>query len=182
MKSRENSIDQLFFRPENIERAFKTLVSLSPSTPYRICLFIDGLDEYGDDSVDSFEYEKLAKNLATWAANDDIKILASSRPNREFLDAFLESLRIHLHEVNAHDIQSFSRHMFETDDHFAVVKDVYANLVASIVYHSAGVFLWARLVVRSLIACIHRGDPVNSLGAQLELVPKDLSKLYEHFF
>jgi hypothetical protein len=181
-KSRENSIDQLFFRPEHIETAFQKLVSLSPSFGYRICLFIDGLDEYGDDSVDSYEYEKLAKSLNTWTENDDIKILASSRPHREFLDTFPEYLRIHLHEVNVDDIQSFSRNMFETDDHFKLVQGIYVDLVKRVVDYSAGVFLWARLVVRSLIASIHRRDPIKSLQAQLEVVPKDLNKLYENFF
>jgi hypothetical protein len=181
-KSRENSIDNLFFRPEHIETAFRKLVSSSPSFGYRICLFIDGLDEYGDDNVDSYEYEKLAKSLATWAENDDIKILATSRPHREFLDAFPENLRINLHEVNAHDIQLFSRHMFETDDQFELVKSLYIDLVQEIVESSAGVFLWARLVVRSLIVSIHRRDPVDSLQAQLKVAPKDLNNLYEHFF
>lgn len=181
-KSRENSIDQLFFRPEHIETAFRKLVSLPSSSGYRICIFIDGLDEYGDESVDSYEYEKLAKGLATWAENDDIKILATSRPHREFLDTFPENLRINLHEVNAHDIQSFSRHMFETDDQFKLIKGFYVDLVEEIVYYSAGVFLWARLVVRSLIASIHRRDPIDSLHAQLMVVPRDLNKLYEHFF
>jgi hypothetical protein len=181
-KSRENSIDKLFFRPEHIETAFRKLVSLPSSSSYSICFFIDGLDEYGDNSVDSYEYEKLAKSLATWAENDNIKILATSRPHREFLDAFSENLRINLHEVNAHDIQSFSRHMFETDDQFELVKGLYKYLVKEIVDSSVGVFLWARLVVRSLIASIHRHDPVDSLQAQLEVVPKDLNKLYQHFF
>lgn len=181
-KTRENSIDKLFFRTEHIETAFQMLVSLTSSLGCRMCLFIDGLDEYGAENVDSYEYEKLAKSLTTWTNNQDVKILASSRPYREFHDAFPESLRIHLHEVNAHDIQSFSRHMFETDDQFLLVEDLYEDLVRRIVNLSAGVFLWARLVVRSLIASIHRGDPVDSLVDQLEVTPKDLSKLYEHFF
>lgn len=181
-KSRANTIDQSFFRPEHIATAFQTLVSLSPTFDHRMCLFIDGLDEYGDDTVDSYEYENLAKSLAIWTKNDHIKILCSSRPHREFLDRFTEDLRIHLHEVNAPDIQLFSRQMFEKDDQFLSIKDQYVDLVQNIVSHSAGVFLWARLVVRSLIASIHRRDPVDSLKAQLEVAPKDLNKLYEHFF
>ncbi|KAE9374930.1 hypothetical protein N431DRAFT_283765, partial [Stipitochalara longipes BDJ] len=181
-KSKENSIDQSFFRAEHIEVAFRKLVSLSSSLGCRMCLFIDGLDEYGDDGVDSYEYEKLAESLITWTKNENIKILASSRPYREFLDAFSENFRIHLHEVNAHDIQTFSRHMFKADDQFPLVKDHYEDLVWRIVYYSAGVFLWARLVTRSLIVSIHRGDPVESLNGQLEVTPKDITKLYEHFF
>ncbi|KAH9208161.1 hypothetical protein DL95DRAFT_231652, partial [Leptodontidium sp. 2 PMI_412] len=181
-KSRANTIDQSFFRPEHIATAFQTLVSLSPTFDHRMCLFVDGLDEYGDDTVDSYEYENLAKSLAIWTKNDHIKILCSSRPHREFLDTFTEDLRIHLHEVNAPDIQLFSRQMFEKDDQFLSIKDQYVDLVKNIVSYSAGVFLWARLVVRSLIASIHRRDPVDSLKAQLEVAPKDLNKLYEHFF
>jgi hypothetical protein len=31
-----------------------------------MCLFIDGLDEYGNDGVDNYKYEELAKSLITW--------------------------------------------------------------------------------------------------------------------
>jgi hypothetical protein len=109
----ENSIDELFFRPGNFEKAFHILVSKSPNPGYRFCFFIDGLDEYGEDGVDRLDHERLAESLQIWAAKDDIKILASSRPHREFQDAFSDDLRIRLHQLTGPDISRFGRNMFK---------------------------------------------------------------------
>jgi hypothetical protein len=53
-KKSTDSMDKLLFRPGDFEKAFEILVSTSPpSSDYRICLFIDGLDEYVGDDINS---------------------------------------------------------------------------------------------------------------------------------
>ena len=178
----ENSIDELFFRPGDFEKAFHILVSKSPNPGYRFCFFIDGLDEYGEDGVDRLDHERLAESLQTWAAKDDIKILASSRPHREFQDAFSDVLRIRLHQLTGPDISRFGRNMFQRDKNFSRVRDRYLKLVEKVVQYSEGVFLWARLAIRSMLISIARHDPIDSLEKQLEDIPKDLNKLYEQLF
>jgi hypothetical protein len=48
------------FCQQEVEAAFLRLINLPSTSNYRVCLFIDGLDEYQGDSVD---YWTLAKNL-----------------------------------------------------------------------------------------------------------------------
>src|SRR2546421_2992160 len=44
---------------------------------------------------------------------------------------------------------------------------------------SEGVFLWARLAVRSLLAGILRHDTVQALEKKLEVIPRDINALYD---
>ena len=172
-------IDELFFRTEDLARGMQNLISRSQYPGYRFCLFIDGLDEYGEDGVDGLDREKLAENLESWAANDDIKILVSSRPHREFQQAFSDSYRIKLHDLTKPDIWLFGQSMFENDKNFTNIQHFYIDLIGSVVDSSYGVFLWARLAFRSLIMATRRSTALDYLKKQLDGVPKDLNKLYE---
>jgi hypothetical protein len=180
----EDSIDKLFFRLGDFKKAFEDLVSRSPHPGYRFCLFIDGLDEYGGDDIDDLEHQKLADRLNNWASKDDIKILASSRPHRQFENTFSDDLRIRLHELTRYDIVLFGRNMFEQDKTFErpEVQARYTDLVEKVTASSDGVFLWARLAIRALLNSIGRYDPIDSLEQQLEGIPKDFNKLYEKLF
>ena len=53
------------------------------------------------------------------------------------------------------------------------------QLIDDIVSKAAGVFLWVALVVSSLLAGMTFGDRVSDLKRRLDLLPPDLSKLYE---
>ncbi|KAK4095685.1 hypothetical protein N658DRAFT_386454, partial [Parathielavia hyrcaniae] len=114
----DESIDELFFSSSNIKKAFTDLIARPPPPGYRFCLFIDGLDEYGGDVVDELEHQRLADALNSWAAHPDVKILASSRPHREFEDTFSNDQRIRLHELTKSDIVLAGRQMFERDKSF----------------------------------------------------------------
>jgi hypothetical protein len=180
------SIDELFFRPADLENGMKLLISKSPFPGYRFCFFIDGLDEYGEDGVDGLDHQNLAKDLEEWATKDDIKILVSSRPHREFQEAFSEDLRIRLHKLTKPDILRFGRTMFREHKCFPKVQHFYEKLVTKVVEMSDGVFLWARLAIRSLIMAAWRmapgrKDAEDYLKTHLENLPRDgLNALYEN--
>lgn len=178
----ENSIDDLFFRPDDFEKAFLRLVSKSPNPGYRFCFFIDGLDEYGEDGVDGLDHQDLAESLAKWACKEDIKILASSRPHHEFESVFSNELRIRLHLLTASDISRFCRNMFRGHKNFSLVKKHYLTMVKKVVEYSDGVFLWARLAIRSLLMSLARRDRIDSLEKQLDAIPQDLNKLDDELF
>jgi hypothetical protein len=95
----EESIDQLFFGFSSIRKAFEGLITRSPRPGYRYCLLVDGLDEYGGDAVSELEHQRLADAFITWAAQDDVKILASSRPHPQCEETFSEYWRIRLHDL-----------------------------------------------------------------------------------
>ncbi|KAH6714421.1 hypothetical protein BKA61DRAFT_359607 [Leptodontidium sp. MPI-SDFR-AT-0119] len=165
------------FRITEIKAAFNKLISKRTFPKHRLCFFIDGLDEYEGDSL---EHWKLADSLRNWTSSTDIKICVSSRPHTEFMHTFSDSLnfRLRLHELTRADISRFASAMFEKDINFDRVKDVYTNLVRDIVGAANGVFLWARLVVRSLLEGVGHHDSQSALQEKLNSIPKDLDELF----
>jgi hypothetical protein len=176
-ESEVSGLESTLFRFPQIKAAFDTLIGKRAFPKHRFCFFIDGLDEYEGDSVDHW---KLAESLQNWANSEDIKVCVSSRPHTEFLDTFSDDpdLRIHLHELTRGDISRFARAMFEKDRSFSRVQDSYLHLVHSIVGMAEGVFLWARLVVRSLLSGIGHNDPTSVLQEKLKATPKGLDDLF----
>jgi hypothetical protein len=187
----EECIEDLFFTPRAFQDAFKRLIAMPSQSNHRICLLIDGLDEYGggtDDysgnDIDDLEHQYLAESLKTWASQDNIKILVSSRPHRAFEETFDNNLRIRLHELTHLDIVSSGRQMFERDNSFQrpEVKACYKRLVEAVAEKSEGVFLWATLAIRDLLNCIKRYDRIESLEKRLAGTPRNFDKLYEKMF
>ena len=177
-RSEETGLETTPFRFHELKAAFKNLIGQRAFEKHRICLFIDGLDEYEGDSV---EHWKLAENLQSWASSEDIKICVSSRPHTEFLNTFSNDpkLRIHLHELTRGDISRFAHAMFEQDRNFDGIKDTYLDLVRDIVNMADGVFLWARLVVRSLLSGVGHRDSALALQQKLNAVPRGLDELFD---
>jgi len=160
----------------DITKGFVTLVSQGTFSQHRFCFFVDGLDEFDGDTVD---HVRLGRILQLWASNDDVKICASSRPYLEYENlARPPEQRVHLHEITKHDIYLFTRQMIERDDNFERLKELYLQLVEKVVKGSEGVFLWAPLVVCSLLAGMLRHDSVETLERKLEVIPRDINKLY----
>lgn len=159
-----------------VEEAFQTLTTKKTFPNHRFCLFIDGLDEYHGETL---EHVKLVERLQLWADGGNIKICASSRPYLEYENLALPSTqRIHLHDLTRHDIYRFSRQMMEKDINFKQISDSYLGLVYRIATMSEGIFLWARLVVNSLLIGMMRHDNVRTLEKKLEIVPRKLNDLY----
>jgi hypothetical protein len=172
-----SAVESNLFRTPRLEEAFQILVTKTCFPLHRFFFCIDGLDEYNGDSIDQ---RGLAESLQKWAINDGIKICVSSRPHLEFMDTFSDtpSLRIRLHDLTKHDIYVFSRQMFEADRNFDRIGK-YLQLVDRVVSMSEGVFLWARLAVRSLLVSIGRYDTDKDLEEKFNAIPKDLDELYD---
>ncbi|KAF6815197.1 hypothetical protein CSOJ01_03649 [Colletotrichum sojae] len=176
--SAASTIDELYFRPRELNRAINKLASVPTAMGYRICFFIDGLDEYEDADTDELHHEKLAEQICSWATNDDVKILVSSRPYRVFQEAFVDERRIRVQDLTGGDVALFARKMFEKDKNFDQVRPYYHQLVDKVVRDSAGVFLWARLTMRSLIMATRRNCSQEFLERQLDQTPRSISVLY----
>ncbi|KAH6871424.1 hypothetical protein B0T10DRAFT_466710 [Thelonectria olida] len=97
----------------------KCLNNLASATelPFRVCLFIDGLDEYDGDHVE------LARVLLALADLPNIKICTSSRAWVDFLDAFGSSpWKLSIHELIATDINMFVTDMFLANQQFCKIQ------------------------------------------------------------
>ncbi|KAL4864785.1 hypothetical protein BDV12DRAFT_200773 [Aspergillus spectabilis] len=69
--------------------------------------------------------------------------------------------------------------MFEKDHNFHHIKDTYKDLVIEVVNASDGVFLWARLAVRSLLKSVGCRASEKDLKRKLQLLPKGLDELFD---
>ncbi|KFY34676.1 hypothetical protein V494_06557 [Pseudogymnoascus sp. VKM F-4513 (FW-928)] len=160
------------------QNAFETLTKKGSFPKHRFCFFIDGLDEYHGQMPSQL---KLARDLQRWACGDDVKICASSRPYIQFDNLVTsDDRRFHLHDLTRHDIYVFSRKMIEDNlqDDLERVENYYLRLVEKVVDKSEGVFLWARLVVCSLLEGLFRHDREDVLERKLDVMPPDINDLY----
>lgn len=178
LESEVPGFESALFRLPEIKTAFNILINRKKFPNHRICFFIDGLDEYEGDSV---EHWKLAENLQNWTKSKDIKVCVSSRLHTEFLYTFSDDprVRINLHKLTRDDINRFACAMFRKDKNFDRVQDKYLNLVKDIVDAAEGVFLWARLVVHSLLSGIGNRDSDLALQEKLNAIPKGLDELFD---
>lgn len=165
-------------RFDEVRDAFNRLIQEASSSKSYFCFFIDGLDEFEGDEVDHWRF---SKDLQSWTAQaENIKLCVSSRPHIPFVQSFANDLnhQINIHDLTREDISKFSVAMFEKDPNFHRIKDLYEGLVIEIVNASDGVFLWARLVVRSLLKSIGYQGSEKDLKRKLHLMPKGLDELF----
>lgn len=153
----------------------RSIGCLSPTT--RICFFIDGLDEFKGHHQDLVTYFK------DLVSTHPVKICFASRPWVVFENAFREQPSLKLEDLTHDDRMAYVRSHFEGDVNFKRVQTLDPGFAGSLFYkivkNSEGVFLWVRLVVRSLLDGMLEGDRVSDLQKRLDAIPKDLEDLFQ---
>lgn len=159
-----------------IKMAFERLRTMETQPNYRMCFFIDGLDEYSI-TADDPDYWSLSKSLFEWGKTEGVKLCVSARPYQQFLETFTESQRLHLHELTSQDIKTFANKSFhwENKGGFEMISE---KLVSAIIERSEGVFVWARTAVRSLLAQMKHGASPGDLLQEVSAYPIDIDELY----
>lgn len=162
-----------------LKRAFENLVRIfSSSASCRMCLFIDGIDEFeGDHFI-------LSDFFASVAASPNIKLVVSSRPIPACVDVFANSPGLRLQDLTFNDIKSYTNDIVGGNKRWReIAREENARarqLIGEIVEKSSGVFLWVVLVVASLLDGLRNYDRVADLRQRLEDLPADVEKLYNH--
>lgn len=88
-----------------------------------------------------------------------------------------------MQELNKPDMQLFVNDRLGSHRNFAAPKESEAvAIVSGIVNESQGVFLWVRLVVRSLLEGLRNRDSIGLLRQRLEAFPSDLNEFFRHMF
>ena len=156
-----------------------TRLKAVPLDSARLCIFIDGLDEYEGEMLDLL---RLTKDLTT---SGSIKVCVSCRPWNVFEKFFEDNggKRISLQDLNKPDIKRFAyERLTEEIDNCSNPMDntEYDTLAEEIVERSSGVFLWVFLVVRSLIRGMTNLDTTEELRARLRELPTELEKFFRH--
>ncbi|KAL7923952.1 hypothetical protein ACQKWADRAFT_311743 [Trichoderma austrokoningii] len=163
---------------KQLSEAFQRLGSLA-NVRWRICLFIDGLDEYDGEPTDVIDIiQKIGES-------DKIKICISSRPWIEFSDAFGGNQpKLELQNFTREDIQRFINDKLHNNEKFNQLRkrDRLAadGLLHSITEKADGVFLWVFLVVRSLLRGLRNEDDILDLERRLGQLPPDLYKFFDN--
>ncbi|KAH6113873.1 hypothetical protein HBI69_130890 [Parastagonospora nodorum] len=160
-----------------LQKAF-TIFQAQPSMDTKFYFQIDGLDEYSGDTDDVI---KTLRALSIRSSN--VKLCISSRPWNCFQDAFgtSEPRMLRLHEYTRRDIEFFARKNLKCDTHRSNLETpLYDDIIPEIVNRAEGVFLWVRLVVRSLREGIMNDDPISIIQRRLQAIPTDLEEFFEH--
>jgi hypothetical protein len=160
----------------HLTQAF-TVLAQQTTVPLKLCLFIDGLDEYEGD------FDKIVEVLKVVSRSQSVKICASSKRSLVFEDAFPGSPSLKLQDLTLNAIQNYVHEELATNKRYQQLAAdeavAAAALEQEIVASADGVFLWARLVVESLLSGFEDGD-IHHLQERLRILPTDLEKLYHY--
>lgn len=144
----------------------------------KLCLFIDGLDEY--DGLET-DIAKLFKNVVL---APHVKVCASSRPHIPFEDAFATRPKLRVQDLTHGDIQLYIKGRLVEDEmmqKLAAKEPAQCQcLIQEIDDAAQGVFLWVELVVNSLLNGLGNHDQIKDLQKRLKALPPGLDELYDH--
>lgn len=160
-----------------LSRAFRRLVT-QDILPAKFCFLIDGLDEYDGDPA------AIVALLKDIPSSTSIKICISSRPLVVCEEAFDQGPMLMLQDLTYKDIELYVQDTLGEHNRMLQLKkedpENAPQLVTQIVDRASGVFLWVKLVVRSLLDGLSNYDRISDLQARLQLLPVDLEDLYWH--
>lgn len=158
--------------------------------PMRLCMFVDGMDEYRtfeDPGLPPNElisrkkkgYTEIAELFRQLAKSKVIKICLSSRHLVEFRDAFgVSSHNLKLEDLTYDDIKSYTTQVLGKDLRWRALmvqsSIVGRQLITNIVDKALGVFLWVVLVTHLLLDGLQDGDSLTELQTKLNSMPDEL--------
>ena len=167
-----------------LRRAFNRFanhITSSSVIPIKVAFIVDGLDEFEQDVID---FTGLADIFLTSSRSSNVKALVSSRPLPAFESSFEGVPKLHLHELTHSDVAAYVEAELGTRLRSTNSSTHGSNsnadlLLAEIVDAAAGVFLWVKLVVRSLVEGVRNRDTVDILRTRLQALPRDLEDLFD---
>ncbi|KUJ19524.1 uncharacterized protein LY89DRAFT_642613, partial [Mollisia scopiformis] len=160
-----------------LQKAFTSLISQT-KVDLKLCLFIDGLDEYKGNEDD------IAALFGEASTSENVKICYSSRPHLAFVEAFETRPRLRLQDLTFPDIRRYIHDRLETNIRMQQLSqaepEATKKLIEEIGNAANGVFLWVTLVVTSLLRGLSKHDNIRYLQMRLRGLPEELDNLYHH--
>lgn len=159
--------------------AFSALTKLSGAMGnLRFCFFIDGLDEFDGDVAEGIEF------IRTVAANPRVKVVLSSRPVPECVNAFGRLPALHLHHLTRNDIVAYIQNRLGGDQYMERLvrhhRREAEGLIEQVADKAAGVFLWVILACRSVLSGFADCDRISELRRRVDELPPELEVLFQH--
>lgn len=170
-------VDAMSWTLPKLSQAFDRLLC-TQSHGLKLCLFVDGLDEYDGDHLE------IIGIFTRISESSNVKTCLSSRPLSDFVVAFKGCPSLRLQDLTFGDIQQYINHELGTNAHMQSLREsnpeVARSLVSEIVNKADGVFLWVKLVVLSLLRGLRQSDDIRDLQVRLKLLPPLLEDLFSH--
>ncbi|KAF6810402.1 hypothetical protein CSOJ01_06343 [Colletotrichum sojae] len=163
-----------------LEEAFLVLAQSAGDNNFKLCLSVDGLDEFDGD------YDWLIDLFMKAISFRNDKACLSSHPWVAFEEAFQKEPSLRLQDLTFLDIVAYitssltANYGYRVSEHREPVFTM--DLRVKIARKSAGVFLWVALVVRSLLAGLPNHDRVEDLQRRVDELPVDLEEFYQRIF
>jgi hypothetical protein len=178
---------------------FEALLS-SSAEDIRICLFIDGLDEYlpRDLSTNCEEqvewtspstilprmvnegHREIVQMIKDMAQSSSLKLCVASRPLDVFAAAFTHCKQVKLSNLTRNDIRNYVIHRLKVaaSNQMALLMErlphSMSTLSREIVTKADGVFLWVKLVLDHLSYLAECGERFEHLMTELNKLPEEL--------
>lgn len=165
----------------SVEELKSTLLELIANSSLRICIFLDGLDEF-DRREDFDELENLLQSFRRYG----LKICLSTRPHDCILQLFKALPGLRLQDLTAQDIRTHVQKtlMLKTgavSDSAARNQLVY-SLTDTMCQRAEGVFLWVYYVLRNVCHDIRNAEDLKDLLKRVGALPSALVDLYSHMW
>ncbi|SPO04488.1 related to small s protein [Cephalotrichum gorgonifer] len=146
----------------------------------RLCLFVDGLDEFDGDHnalIDFF------KNLSIGTHRNAVRMCLSSRPWNVFETAFQNNVpNLRLQDLTYNDMYRYARDRLRMDfpirDLLRYNAEAGEILINNAIERADGVFLWMRLAVNEMLKISNPGLSMKALTGFLNTLPTDLDQLF----
>jgi hypothetical protein len=164
--------------------AFQAFLDAAIEKKSRICLFIDGLDEFGGDHEAIIGF---FKNISSGANSKYIKLCLSSRPWKVFENAFERAVpNLKLQDVTTDDMMAYALDRLAGEDHTREALTQFKSgegsaFIKDMVHRADGVFLWIRLAVNRIHDKLAPHSGSEKLWAILHSMPTDLDALFTKF-
>lgn len=155
------------------------LMAVLHASPKMVCIFLDGLDEVESELLSPIP-KPVLDLVDKLCALPGVKVCVSSRPEPAFRVRFSSCRQLALQNLIRDDIMKYViDHVRPCVPYASGTEEEVYMLARKLWKCSDGVFLWVCLVTKSFLIGLTNGDTVPELLRRLDLVPRDINKLYE---
>ncbi|KAF6832931.1 small s protein [Colletotrichum plurivorum] len=143
-----------------------------------LCLFVDGLDELSGASC-----QEGVSFLRRFMNHRNVKLLVSSRPIPECVDAFDSKPKLALQDLNHSDIAHYVDDVIGDHSYMMSLRRRFPQqakkLTSELVDKSSGVFLWVVLACRSINDGFVDCDSIAELHQRIDDLPRELEDMFK---
>ena len=144
----------------------------------RVCLFIEGIDEYDGD------HKEICDLFQSIVSQSTVKVVLSSCPIPTCVEAFKHGKGFRLEDLTRKNTENYISWTLGSQARMQELRldnqQGAQALVDHIVSKASGMFLWVTLVLRSLSSGLMNYDRVLDLQRRLDDPPQELEHLYKH--